>query len=173
MWINPRRDELLGHQQGQAEKPTPPEPTGQVLAAFPRRGEAGVEQELRVVLDEYRGHRYLAIRLWQRDVRSGGWWPLKGKGVSVRMAEAQGVAEALQEALEMAGEGRGGYSPDEYPRAGRRQGFALDANPRSGPGRSHSSGEYGGGRGKGIPSADTLPPAPGIGSGPVGDDPGF
>lgn len=70
-------------------------PTGRLLACFPRRGSEGAEQEVRVVLDEYQGHAYLAIRLWQRDGRTGAWWPLKGKGVSVRMSEAQGVAEVL------------------------------------------------------------------------------
>src|SRR3982750_2266133 len=107
MWISPRhpaRAPPRPRRRPGAEPLAPPEPTGRLLAAFPRRGEAGVEQELRVVLDEYQGHRYLAIRLWQKDVRTGGWWPLRGKGVSIRLSEAQGVAEAMLEALEIAGE---------------------------------------------------------------------
>jgi hypothetical protein len=74
-----------------------PAPSGELLAAFPRKGPRGLELELRVILDAFEGHPYLALRLWQRD-RAGAWWPLKGRGRSIRSAEAQGVAEALLEA---------------------------------------------------------------------------
>ena len=81
VWVSPRhpdRERLMARQQGVADQ-APPEPSGETLAAFPRRGRFGEDQELRVVLDQYEGHRYLAIRLWQRDGRSGAWWPLRGK----------------------------------------------------------------------------------------------
>jgi hypothetical protein len=162
---HPDRERLLARQH-QSAQATAPEPTGEVLARFPRRGPDGVEQELRVVRDEYQGHRYLAVRLWQRDGRTGQWWPLKGKGISVRLSEAQGVAEALVEGLELAGRdeqqsptpgrpaprrgadeaaGRQGYSANEYPSEGQRDGR---------------------------PPWDTgsLPAAPGIGSGPPDED---
>src|SRR4051794_14365723 len=141
MWRNPK----YYPDAGPAEQPAPPAPTGELLAAFPRRGPEGVDQELRVVLDEYQGHRYLAIRLWQRNSRTCGWWPLKGRGVSVRLSEAEGVAEALTRALQ--GAGRDGDRP-ERDRA------------------QAPTGRTSMGRGD-------LPEAPGIGSGPVGEDPGY
>jgi hypothetical protein len=96
MWVNPR----IRDQYPEQPAPTPPEPTGRELAAFPRKGPDGLEQELRIVLDCYQGRDYIAVRLWQRD-RSGAWWPLKGKGVSVRLSEAEGASEALRKALRL------------------------------------------------------------------------
>jgi hypothetical protein len=113
VWVSPKhpdRERLLGRQQAQA-----PEPSGQVLASFPRRGQHGEEQALRVCLDEYRGHPFVQVRLWQRDGRSGDWWPVKGKGISIRIAEAEGVIEALGRALDLAAETR----PLERRGAGR------------------------------------------------------
>ena len=60
-----------------------------------------MRQELRVVLDEYQGHPYVSVRLWQAG-QDGAFWPLKGKGVSIRLSECEGVAAALQEALDRA-----------------------------------------------------------------------
>jgi hypothetical protein len=101
MWRNPKYYPPEPQQQQTA---TAPEPSGKLLAAFPRRGLDG-EQELRVVLDEYQQRPYVAIRLWTKDSRTGSWWPTK-KGVSVRIAELEGVAEALVAALELAQETR-------------------------------------------------------------------
>lgn len=106
MWVSdrhPQRDQLLARQHGQA---APPEPSGETLAEFPRRGKYGSEEALRVSLDQFEGHPYISIRVWSRDNRSGQWWPLKGRGVSVRISEAEGVAQALNEALERAQESR-------------------------------------------------------------------
>ena len=92
---HPDRDRLLG-------RPAPPEQKGRLLVAIPRRsGEA--EQELRIALDEYEGHPYLALRLWQLDPE-GGWWPVKGRGISVRIGELAEVLDALQGAIGLAGE---------------------------------------------------------------------
>ncbi len=68
---------------------TPPD-TGEVLASFPRAD----GEELRLAAAEFNGAAYLALRVWRRD-RSGCWWPVAGKGVSVRVGEAGGMAEAL------------------------------------------------------------------------------
>jgi hypothetical protein len=70
-----------------------PEPSGEVLATFPRKAHDGPECELRVSLEEYQGNPFVSVRVWERD-QAGQWWPTK-KGVSVRMGEADGVAEAL------------------------------------------------------------------------------
>jgi hypothetical protein len=64
---------------------------GRRLATFPR----DPTTELRVTLAEYQGHPYISLRVWERG-RDGRWWPVKGKGCSVRIAEAEGLADALR-----------------------------------------------------------------------------
>lgn len=98
MWVSdrhPDRDRLLS-------RPRPPEPKGTLLASIPRRSGA-VEQELRIALDEYEGHPYVAIRLWERNPE-GDLWPVKGKGISVRIGELDEVLDAIQAAIGAAGE---------------------------------------------------------------------
>jgi len=73
-----------------------PESNGRKLASIPR----GTHEELRVTLDEYEGHPYVQLRAWERG--AGGWFPTR-KGVTVRLRELEAVAEALREALEVAG----------------------------------------------------------------------
>jgi hypothetical protein len=76
------------------------EESGERLATFARKGSrGGPDAELRVSLDHYQGHPFISIRVWEQG-RDRRWWPVKGKGVSVRVAEARGVAEALLEALD-------------------------------------------------------------------------
>jgi hypothetical protein len=75
------------------------EEKGERVATFPRKGWKGSpDTELRVSLDEHEGHPFISIRVWEQG-RDRRWWPVKGKGCSVRVAEARGVAEALLEAL--------------------------------------------------------------------------
>lgn len=98
MWRNPNH----GASQTEAPRPSAPAETGRRLATMPRSTRGGPEQELRVSLDEYQGHPYISIRLWQQDGRSGAWWPLKDKGISVRLREADDVAEAIKLAVRLA-----------------------------------------------------------------------
>jgi hypothetical protein len=80
---------------------TPPEERGKRLATLPRgRG----DEELRVNLDEYNGHPYIALRVWKQN-GAGDWWPIAGKGLSIKTKELLDVAEALQQAAEMVGQG--------------------------------------------------------------------
>jgi hypothetical protein len=95
-----------------------PAPSGDLLARFPRKGPRGVEQELRLLLAEYEGHPYLALRLWERD-QGGAWWPTR-KGVSIRMGEAGGLAGALLAALD--DDHDEGPGPDDPVATGRRPG---------------------------------------------------
>lgn len=93
MWVSPNHP----------NPPRPPEPPaddGQPLAAIPR-GDG--RDELRVSLKEFQDRPYVSIRLWSRDDR-GQFWPQKGKGVSVRLAEVGQVIDALQAAVQAAGE---------------------------------------------------------------------
>jgi hypothetical protein len=108
-----------GHNQG------PPEPQGRLLFAGPRRGPNGEAQELRLYLDEYQGKPYVSVRVWQRDWQ-GGWWPLKDKGTSIRLGEAEGIIDGLQDALDLVGdfraparqqERRGDRRPERRPAA--------------------------------------------------------
>lgn len=101
MYVHPEYQKRTGREPPlPAEPAAPPEPTGEVVAAFDRPGRGGPDQQLRVTLEEFKGHPFLSIRLWTRD-REGGWWPVRGRGVSVRLSEAEGVAEALQVALDL------------------------------------------------------------------------
>lgn len=96
----------------------PPPPTGTLIASFPRPSREGQDCELRLVLDEYQGHPYLSLRVWQRD-HAGAFWPTR-KGVSVRLSEAEGVAAALVQALGRV-ERRGTPEPTREAPPRRRQ----------------------------------------------------
>lgn len=105
MYVSPNHpdyERLKGHGHGRSASEAPA-PSGHMIASFGRKGPNGVRQELRLFLDEYEGHAFLSLRLWQAD-QVGGWWPLKGKGISIRLSEAQGLAHAIEDALELAGE---------------------------------------------------------------------
>ena len=70
----------------QPDRPTPPQENGRRLATFPR----GEGAEMRVNLAEYQGRPFVSLRLWERD-GAGAWWPVKGKGCSVRLNEEAGA----------------------------------------------------------------------------------
>jgi hypothetical protein len=72
------------------DRQSPPQEQGERLATFPR----GPDAELRCTLAEYQGNPYIALRVWERDTR-GAWFPVRGKGCSVRIAEASELAEVL------------------------------------------------------------------------------
>jgi hypothetical protein len=89
--------------QLQPYRPGPPAEEGRRLATFPRnRG----DEELRVTLSAYNGHDYIALRVWARG-QDGEFWPVRGKGCSVRLSEAGELARALAAVS------------DEYRRQGR------------------------------------------------------
>lgn len=78
-----------------------PEPSGRLLLALPRPGKSrGPDGELRISLDEFQGHAYVAVRLWTRSA-SGEWFPSR-KGCSIRMAECEDFAAALGAATRLA-----------------------------------------------------------------------
>ena len=71
-----------------------PDP-GEVLASLPRVDGT----ELRVSVHVYEGHPFVRVAPWQRG-DGGAWWPVKGKGASVRPRELAHVVVALARALE-------------------------------------------------------------------------
>ena len=83
MWINPKYADRV-------QAPAPPRENGERLVTFPR----GNGSEMRVNLSTFEGKPFVSIRLWERD-QAGGWWPVKGKGCSIRLGEAPALAEAL------------------------------------------------------------------------------
>lgn len=136
MWRNPK---YSGEDAGTAQAEAPRE-SGTRLATLPRRGPAGEAQELRVVLDAYNGHEYLSVRLWQGD--RGSWWPVKGKGVSVRLSEAEPVAAALLGGLRRAGDVRSsgaarrwGTGPQSHRRLENLENPGIRPASRTGRGR--------------------------------------
>jgi hypothetical protein len=82
MWVKE------GHK---VDRPSPPQETGERLLTFPRPDGA----ELRVSLDEFNGHNFISLRVWEpaRD-GSGVMWPTK-KGVTVRLRECGDLARVL------------------------------------------------------------------------------
>jgi hypothetical protein len=109
MWRNPKYPAPAG-----------PAENGARLATFPR----GQGDELRVNLDEYQGRAYISIRVWN------GGYPVRGKGCSVRVSEARGVAEALLAALDELGEGREAAAAGPGPRG--RRAAAVGPDPAQG-----------------------------------------
>jgi hypothetical protein len=72
------------------DRPAAPKEQGERLATFPR----GEGVEMRVCLAEYQGRPFVSFRVWERN-QAGEWWPVKGKGGSIRMGEAAELARVL------------------------------------------------------------------------------
>jgi hypothetical protein len=100
--------ELHGPPQADRPEPrrepqgAPPTDDGELLAELPR----GLDEVLRVTLREYEGRPFVSLRVWALG-QSGGYWPVKGKGCTVRIREAEAVAGALRRAAALADPGRG------------------------------------------------------------------
>ena len=93
MWRNPNHPAPA--------PPTPAEPSGQQIAAFQRPGRGNdPDAELRVDLTEYMGNPFISLRVWTKG-NDGQWYPSR-KGVSVRLGEAEELAEALGQAVRQA-----------------------------------------------------------------------
>ena len=122
MWRNPN------HPAPDQPPRADPEPQGRELATFERPGGRwGPPTELRARLDIYEGHEFINLRVWMQGP-DRGWYPTR-KGVSVKLREAQGLAEALLEAVRLADTGGQGGSPSRPP--ARRPGPApRRAQPR-------------------------------------------
>lgn len=93
--------------------------SGRLLARLPRGiGPDGVEQEVRITLDDYQGSPFVRLALWARTV--SGWMPLKGRFATVRRGELAETLEALQAATrEIGAEPEPRTRPETPPKAGR------------------------------------------------------
>jgi hypothetical protein len=81
--------------------------TGPLLVAIPRGKpdrNGKPEEEIRLSLAEFKGHEYLALRVFRLNL-DGGYFPVAGKGVSVRLSEAQAIADGCLEGLRRGGQG--------------------------------------------------------------------
>jgi hypothetical protein len=134
MWRNPN------HPAPPAQ--APPQENGRRLATFPR----GAGVEMRVNLAEYQGKPFISLRLWERN-QSGEWWPVKGKGCSIRICEAGDLAEALN-AVASGGAANAHPSPrDDTPKfvdRGRPVRAPWDAEKLAGPKPAERFDEFAG-----------------------------
>lgn len=132
-WVNPNYESLTGRKPPTAtesrDDQAAPDDQGQRLVTLPRSSKAG-EEELRVSLAEFNGHPYLSLRVWARDA-PGQWWPQKSKGCSVRLAEAQDVAEALMTGLRLAGPQEQGAPRSSLKNSERTASATPRAKPRA------------------------------------------
>lgn len=69
-----------------------------------QRGDAA---ELRISLDEFKGHRYLSLRQWNK-APDGGFRPDPKRGCSIKLRELADVITALDRAAELASGARAG-----------------------------------------------------------------
>ena len=77
-----------------------PDP-GTVLASVPRTDGT----QLRVSVHSFEGKPYVRVAPWASRDGGRSWWPVKGKGASVRVRELASVAAALLDALDVVANG--------------------------------------------------------------------
>lgn len=111
MGVNPNQPEPRQARPG-------PQETGQRLATFYRRFNG---EELRVNLAEYQGHAYIALRVWAPG-SDGRLWPVKGKGVSIRLVEVADLADVLAEVAEQLDAGEIPEAQSDHDASRRDQG---------------------------------------------------
>jgi hypothetical protein len=64
---------------------------GEPLATISR----GTDRELRIRWREHSGYRFLDLREWSNSP-GDAWWPVKGKGITIKPRELETVLEAVQ-----------------------------------------------------------------------------
>lgn len=85
----------LAHQRpAGTSTPDAPDP-GKVLARLPRPDGS----ELRVSLHTYEGRPFVRVAPWASRDGGRSWWPVKGKGASVKIRELAAVAKGLLDAI--------------------------------------------------------------------------
>jgi hypothetical protein len=79
----------------------PPPHDGETVLADIPRGDDGM---LRLSIAEFKGHRYVATRVWTLARDGSAWFPTKSGG-SIRLREIDDVVAALHEARRRTAEG--------------------------------------------------------------------
>lgn len=69
----------------------PPLDDGEKLATLSR----GPGLELRIRAKAFKGHRYIDVREWSQKAPDQDWWPVKGRGVTIKRRELEAVIAAL------------------------------------------------------------------------------
>ena len=87
------RAQRFAAQHARPASPAPDE--GQILKAIDRTDGT----QLRVSLHLYQEKPYLRIAPWQRG-ENGSWWPVKGKGVTIKVREVADVTEGFCAAMD-------------------------------------------------------------------------
>jgi hypothetical protein len=78
----------------------------------------GPNRELRIRWREFKGHCFLDLREWSVNPKNSQWWPEKGKGITIKARELQGVAAAITMAIEL--------NERKMDKASDRTGLSLD-----------------------------------------------
>jgi hypothetical protein len=75
-------------------KRTPPVEEGRRLATCDR----GPLEELRITWQEYQGHPFVNVRVWERGT-DGAWYPKPDRGVALKVRELLRVSHAIDAAV--------------------------------------------------------------------------
>jgi Transcriptional Coactivator p15 (PC4) len=75
-----------------ADRRTAPTDDGVKLGTLSR----GPDTELRIRAKEFKGHRFIDVREWSRTAADQDWWPVKGRGVTIKLRELADVIRALE-----------------------------------------------------------------------------
>jgi hypothetical protein len=80
------------------EDRTPPTDFGEELATVKR----GARCKLKITLAQFMGYPpFMNLREWAQD-DDGAWWPVKGKGIGIRLWELPALFEGVMQAAEKA-----------------------------------------------------------------------
>ena len=71
-----------------------PTDDGVKLATITRGG----DRELRIRFRDFKGHAFIDVREWAASPQTGEWWPVKGKGATIKPHELEAVIAGLQTA---------------------------------------------------------------------------
>lgn len=86
----------LRSRQTRTSNATAPQDSGIRLATFPREG-----GEWRFSWNTFEGKAYCRFQYWTKD-ESGGYWPKKDAGFTIKLKELADLADGVQEALDLA-----------------------------------------------------------------------
>ncbi len=119
MWINPNHPD--------PPRPRPaaaPQESGERVATFQRHG----GEELRVSLAEFNGFKFLSLRVWAPG-QDGQLWPVRGKGLAIKLREVAGLADVLTDVAGRIGARAGDCQGDRREGPSARPQHGSNARP--------------------------------------------